>query len=91
MGKIAVTSNKTTESDMTLSKHARERYRARFGIQDDKEIIRRCSVGIQTSVSRDGFAHRVYGAILFVTANEIIITVKNIHDNPFSRKQHKAT
>jgi len=71
---------------MTLTKHAKQRYKERFGAQSDSEIIRRCIVAQKSSVTNEGFTHKIYGAILFVVVDDTIITVKNIYKNPFKSK-----
>ena len=61
---------------MILTKHAKLRYRERFGVQDDKEIIRRAQVAVVSKHNDDNTEQRRYGAIIFEICGDTIMTVK---------------
>ena len=59
---------------MILTKHTKQRYRERFGIQDDKEILRRCVNSVEFFNDGKGLTKRSYGCIVFVVLNNEFIT-----------------
>ena len=60
---------------LTLTKHARERYRERFGVQSDKIIIERAGKAVEYGRGKDGVSYRAYGAICFAILEDSILTV----------------
>ena len=59
---------------MTLTKHSKERYVERFGIQDEKEILRRANLAVTFQDDGKGITKRVWGNIVFVVLDQEVIT-----------------
>lgn len=72
---------------MKITKHALERYHERFGRQDINEIKRRALNSRLIREEDGGRELRSWGAIVFVVAEETIITVMQQYEK-FDRQRN---